>query len=69
MAPDVFLDIGQDNGPVFEKKGQVPWLYVRPLLQRSKAAVSKFLQSADEIVPSSRALEDILKKSPLYRGP
>jgi len=62
MAVDCILDIGMENGLVFELKDNKPVLNLLPLLNVTKKAVAKFLERVENIVISSQQLQYILQE-------
>ena len=67
IPPGYFLDIGTPDSPVFiiKKRGPFrgPFLNLVPFFIVSVKAVQNFLNKAEKIVPNSKQLEDINKKS------
>lgn len=62
MPLEHFLAIGTIESPVFEYKGENPYINLIPFLAISKKCVFNFLENADELVIKSQTLAMILKK-------
>ena len=62
IATDAALDIGSEDDDVFEVKNSKIFINILPFLIVSKVTVRKFLEKADDIVPNSQMLNEILTK-------
>ncbi|MFH0952088.1 MAG: hypothetical protein V1838_02750 [Patescibacteria group bacterium] len=63
LLPNRYLNIGEDKEHVFELKGNIPFVHLRPFLNISKIAVNKFLNDIDNNIDDSEQLRILsLKK-------
>lgn len=62
MANEATLSIGDKDSLVFELRESTPYLNLLPFLEKTRVALSNFLEVSDDIVNNSKQLRDILKK-------
>ena len=61
LATDVVLDIGSQNAPVYEFKNGKHLLNLGSFLEITRISLEKFLKDSNNIVNSSKQLQEILK--------
>lgn len=62
MAPNVVLDIGQSNSPVFDVLNGVPKINLVPFLEITRNSLIRFLENIETVVGNSQQLKNILDK-------
>ena len=61
LATDVVLDIGSQNAPVYEFKNGKHLLNLASFLEITRISLEKFLKDSNNIVNSSKQLQEIFK--------